>query len=168
MRVWCPRTMCQLHCLRVVSEKRMEENFVKLRCVAPCPAGVIRRGGGSNFVLTCDDDGACSVFDLSLGKLVASLLPAGSGQGKAFLCKWVPPAAAASAPAASPSFKSLMLCGTVSSLISWDAGNVLPQVRAVRFPYRMDASDDAKPDVEGDTPADGMGGVGGEGLYGST
>ncbi len=80
---------------------------------------------------------------MKVGRRVSSLLPAGSGQGTTFQCLWsgrVAGAAAATAPDVLR--EPLLLCGTAESMLVWRAGDVLPELKCLLFPFKMEGDED--------------------------
>jgi WD40 repeat protein len=135
VRVWCARTMCELSCCVVITPKRLEEQFVKLLCVATCPYN-------RDLVVAAEDGGACSVWNVKICKKVADLLPSGSGQGKAFQCTWLSQKEESSGKTKNVIDKTsdnqseklpLLLCCTSKSLLCWNGNDVLPEFKSIRY-----------------------------------
>ena len=143
VRVWCCRTMCELSCSVVVPPAMVEQSFVRIRSVDACPYD------RHLFVVACDN-GAASVWNAHLQKQVASLLPAGSGQGKAWQCSWGVPGGGGGGGGGGDggggnTLPPLILCGTNRSLLCWDGHQVLPEMKKIKYLYgrSIDATEDA-------------------------
>ena len=113
---------------------RTHLHFPQLRGAFPCPRD-------PRLVLCCDDEGAVGIFDMKVGRRVSSLLPAGSGQGKAFQCLWSRRVTSAAAVAPDVLREPLLLCGTAESMLVWRAGDVLPELKCLLFPFKMDGDE---------------------------